>query len=115
MKLVRLRFQSIFSFALASGSRSEGPSPRSWVVVGLPPPSDMKVGATAAFGSVVGHDAVKTDKSIVCVTAAGPFGAVVTPGFVDDGPVTAWCGPTCVSAAGWALPMGTRRSPACNV
>src|SRR5882757_10580086 len=109
MKLLRLRFQSIFNLELPAFSSSEDPSPASWVVVGLPPVSDTKIGATVAPGNVVGHNAIKADKSSVCLTAAGPFGAVAAFGFAEDGPVISCFGPGCVSANGCVCPTGTRR------
>src|SRR6476620_8036461 len=96
MKLLRLRFQSIFSFLLSAGSSSKDPVPRSWLVVGLPPPSGMKAG-TAVLDNAVGHNAINADKSafrvaafasVVDVATPSPFGAVATLGFADDGPVT---------------------------
>src|SRR5258707_13672517 len=93
MKLLRLRFQSIFSFALPSDSTSEDPGPTSWVVVGLPPASAVKAGATTAPGNVVGHNAIKADKSSVCLTAAGSFGAVGGVSFAEAGPVASLYGP----------------------
>src|SRR6187200_3442276 len=91
MKLARLRFQSIFSFAFPSDSLSEEPSPRSCDAAGLLPTSAAKAGAATALESIVGNNAVKLDKSIIGLIVARPFGVLTTIGFPDGASVNPFC------------------------
>src|SRR3954470_12815741 len=104
MKLLRLRFQSIFNFGRPVDSSSADSVLKSWLVVDLPARSVMKAGTTV-FGNVVGHNAVRVDKSAPGVPA---FALVV--GMAAPGP-TGSVSNRCASSAGCLIISGSVTIP----